>query len=157
MGTSSCREGRITHNVLNRGATASASRRCAFPSGRCLRMRWTGRAPAPKDFRVFGGLVRRRSTPHTSRIHRSRSDRYWNRSRQEHACLIDIIAGIPRQLPRRPGGCNCQQPATMRPSRCRIRFIPTPPQLMKRMPRKSRRPVVSTSDGVSDQPRYWLS
>ena len=29
-----------------------------------------------------------------------------------------------------------------------------PPQLMKGMPRKPRLPVVSTSDGVSDQPRY---
>jgi putative ABC transport system substrate-binding protein len=55
---------------------------------------------------VLGGLVRRRSTPHASRIHRSRSDRYWNRSRQEHACLIGIIAGIPRQWPRRPGGLS---------------------------------------------------
>src|SRR5262249_1485034 len=48
------------------------------------RMGWTGRAPAPNDSQSAWGACQEKEHPHASRIHRSRSDRYWNRSRQEH-------------------------------------------------------------------------
>src|SRR5262249_14746283 len=49
-----------------------------------LGMGWTGRAPAPNDSQSAWGACQEKEHPHASRIHRSRSDRYWNRSRQEH-------------------------------------------------------------------------
>src|SRR5215831_11438544 len=49
------------------------------------RMGWTGRAPAPNDSQsAWGACQEKEEHPHASRIHRSRSDRDWNRSRQEH-------------------------------------------------------------------------
>src|SRR5215831_12838909 len=60
---------------------------CGFKSyiSRGPRMGWTGRAPAPNDSQsAWGACQEKEEHPHASHIHRSRSDRDWNRSRQEH-------------------------------------------------------------------------
>src|SRR5262249_5032441 len=56
----------------------------ALDISRGPRMGWTGRAPAPNDSQIAWGACQEKEHPHASRIHRSHSDRYWNRSRQEH-------------------------------------------------------------------------
>jgi hypothetical protein len=40
-------------------------------------MGWTGRAPAPNGSQSAWGACQEKDHPHASRIHRSRSDRYW--------------------------------------------------------------------------------